>query len=281
MSNPQSSEGKEESVTFAEFLQSVPPTGFRRISDIQVATSPTYAAMMAAPTLTLYCASCGRDQNFHAKAPGVQLTKSPANFFLHYNCRNCLSTSKVFAIWAMADEPSSKLGHAYKYGEAPPFGPPTPSRLLALLEDEKETFLKGRKSEHQGLGIGAFAYYRRVVENQKNRFLDEIIKVAERTGANPATIAKLQAAKVETRFTNAMEMVKDAIPGNPLTLLHNALSKRLHQGTDEQCLERAKDIRLIMQEFTERSAVALKDDAELTAALGRLQNDDSASGKRS
>ena len=37
--------------------------------------------------------------------------------------------------------------------------------------------MKGRRCGNLGLGIGAFVYYRRVVENQKSRILDEIIKV--------------------------------------------------------------------------------------------------------
>jgi hypothetical protein len=39
----------------------------------------------------------------------------------------------------------------------------------------------GRRAENQGMGIGAFAYYRRVVENQKNRIIAEIKRVAEKT----------------------------------------------------------------------------------------------------
>jgi len=39
-----------------------------------------------------------------------------------------------------------------------------------------------RQAEALGLGIGAFGYYRRVLENQKDRLFDEILKVSVRVG---------------------------------------------------------------------------------------------------
>jgi hypothetical protein len=84
------------------------------------------------------------------------------------------------------------------------------------------------------LGIGAFGYYRRVVENQKNRILGEILKLAQKIDAQPEMIAALEAAKKETQFSKAMTAVKTAIPQgllingqNPLVLLHSALSDGL------------------------------------------------------
>jgi hypothetical protein len=114
------------------------------------------------------------------------------------------------------------------------YGPPTPSRLISLIGPDRELFLKGRRCENQGLGIGAFGYYRRVVENQKNRILGEILKLAQKIDAQPEMIAALEAAKKETQFSKAMTAVKTAIPQgllingqNPLVLLHSALSDGL------------------------------------------------------
>ena len=153
----------------------------------------------------------------------------------------------------------------------------TPSRLISLVGPDRDAFLKGRRSENQGLGIGAFAYYRRVVENQKVRLIDEIIRVAERTNAARTTIETLQAARDERQFSKAVELVRDSIPASlrigshsPLTLLHSALSEGLHAQTDEQCLELATSVRVILEELTERIAAALKDHAELQSALSRL-----------
>jgi hypothetical protein len=136
------------------------------------------------------------------------------------------------------------------------------------------------------MGIAAFAYYRRVIEDQKGRIFDEIIKVCGRLSAGEEIITELTNAKNETQFNKAVDTVKLAIPQalfinghNPLTLLHSALSEGLHAQTDEECLEIATSIRVIMAELAERMGQALKDEAELSAAVKRLLAKKSESGR--
>jgi hypothetical protein len=168
-------------------------------------------------------------------------------------------------------------GRAIKLGEWPPFGPHTPARVLRLIQPDKDTYLKARQAENQGLGIGAFSYYRRVVENQKDRLIDKIIQVANKLKADQSTLDKLTAAKQETRFGAAVELLKDALPQtllvnghNPLTLLHAALSQGLHAQTDQECLDLAATIRVVLTDLAERLSLALKDHAEIQGAISRL-----------
>jgi hypothetical protein len=76
-----------------------------------------------------------------------------------------------------------------------------------------------------------------------------------------------------------LESVKDAMPEtlkisghNPLTILHKALSEGIHARTDEQCLQSAMAIRVVLVELAERIGQALKDETELQAAVTRLLN---------
>jgi len=115
------------------------------------------------------------------------------------------------------------------------------------------------------------------VENQKNRILDEIIKVADKLNVSGDILTALGAAKNENQFSKALASVKDAMPQallinghNPLTLLHSALSDGLHDQTDEHCLEIASSVRVVLGELSERLAQALKDEAELNNALAKL-----------
>lgn len=62
--------------------------------------------------------------------------------------------------------------------------------------------------ENQGLGVGAFIYSRRVGENQKNRILDEIVKVSKKLGQQEDKIEKLKSAITETQFSKALDMAK-------------------------------------------------------------------------
>jgi hypothetical protein len=150
---------------------------------------------------------------------------------------------------------------------------------MKLVGEDRELFLKGRRAELHGLGIGAFAYYRRVVEEQKGRIIEEIGKVAVKIKPSKETAELFAKAKAETQFTTAIDMIKSAIPEavlidghNPLTLLHSALSEGLHAHTDEQCLELATSIRVVLTELAERISTALKEEATLKHAVSRLLN---------
>lgn len=198
------------------------------------------------------------------------------NIFLTVRCRNCGSSRKTYALSVNIVEPGTKV-EVLKYGEQPEFGPQTPARLISLIGPDKELFHKGRRAENQGLGIGAFGYYRRIVENQKNRIIDEIIRAAKKLPGTDVLIADLDRAKQETQFSTAVAQIKHGIPQvllidghNPLNLLHSALSEGLHTGTEERCLELATSIRVVMAELAERLSVVLKEHVELKDAVSKL-----------
>jgi hypothetical protein len=176
---------------------------------------------------------------WHSRFPGskwVELTANPALVFAPYVCSNCRSSRTIFALYVEREGALLLDGVVFKFGEGPTYGPPTPNRLLKLFKSDRELFLKGRRCEHQGLGIGAFTYYRRVVESHKDRLFDEIIKVARTVGAPEPMLTALADAKKEISFKKALQSVKDAIPvtllikgHNPLTLLHKALNSGEHE----------------------------------------------------
>jgi hypothetical protein len=58
--------------------------------------------------------------------------------------------------FSIAVKGTEETGLVQKLGELPPFGPPTPPRVFKLIGEEyRELFLKGRRAENRGLGIGA------------------------------------------------------------------------------------------------------------------------------
>lgn len=277
-----------------EFLEKIPPGTAANISDLcgdwYSYPGGGWYAPLSLPEIMLYCdtePSCGGFRLFasqdhfevHHKVHGLE--------FVKYTCKNCSKTLKIFALQINAVE-RSKTGRGYKFGEVPNFGPPNPPRLITLIRPQRELFIKGRRAENQGMGIAAFAYYRRVIDDQRVRIFDEIIRVCSQLSADRTIVDELTAAKSETQFTKAVESVKHGIPEallingeNPLTLLHSALSEGLHGKSDEECLEDATNIRIVMAELAERMGQALKDEAELTTAVSRLISKKSAAGKPS
>jgi hypothetical protein len=280
---PNETPQEPEPVDFSEFLESVPPSAPRRVAEVRVVhtrQNNTRYAEIYTPQLFLHCSSdvCNGQRYFRYtdgdKTLGMGVDTRQT--FLTFTCDNCKKNKKTFALLIQVPRDDNS-GLCLKFGEWPPFGPPTPARLIRMFGKDRDIFLKGRRCENQSLGIGAFTYYRRVVENQKNQILDEVIRVSQKIGASAEMLQVLEAAKSENQFSRALEMVKDAIPPalfinghNPLTLLHSALSDGLHGKTDEQCLEFAHDARVVMVELAERLGAALKDEVELNTAVTRL-----------
>jgi hypothetical protein len=281
-------------LSFAEFLEKVPPGTQRRVTNFMIGDGLPGKPLiwyLVPSEIQLHCPEnkCKGTRFFRWDREGHELARSTAErppiihptwtvHFMTFVCANCLTAQKTFALALKRDNVDEDAGHAVKFGELPVYGPPTPTRLLSMIgEENREVFLKGRRCENQGLGVGAFVYYRRVVERQKNSIIGEILRVAKATNASPKTVQGLESAMKEGQFSRAVELAKDGIPStlmikghNPLILLHNALSEGLHTKSDEECLALANDIRVVLAELSERIGQALKDERELNDAVTRL-----------
>lgn len=282
--NAASTEPTEQDVpiSMAEFLETCPPNQERWVTDVVSRvrfSSGNYGEGIATPEIQLHCTdeACNGLRFFRCTSEPKTIQKSWSFVYTTYKCSNCQRVTKRFAFAAMRPDDDTSLGQVYKIGEIPPFGPPTPPRLIKLIGPDRDLFLQGRRCENQGLGIGAFVYYRRVVENQKNRIISEIIKVASKLGVEKEALDELELAIKETQFTKALDSVKHGIPQallinghNPLLLLHNALSDGVHGRTDADCLELASNVRVVLIELADRLSQAMKDEVELNNAVSKL-----------
>ena len=271
---------KTEKLLFATFLESGPPGAVRTISNL-FSMAKGIPSNVDTPDIKLYCSTetCNGFRIFTCPSPSTKCLGG--NVFLNYVCRNCKGSSKVYALrvdWIKAHQFEAS-GMAEKYGEIPAFGPPLPSRLISMVGADRKLFLKGWRAELQSLGIGSFAYYRRVVEHQKKHIFEEIHKAAERLGSDRELLSSLTSAKEETQFSKAIDLVKNVLPDglkvqgqDPLKLLHRALSKGVHNLSDEECLGRAQAIRVILTELVSNIAQVMKDEREVSAAIKKLQS---------
>ncbi len=266
------------------FLAEIPPYSERRVIQLstkyidRISEDPFW--LINTPPIQIHCDSqvCNGIRFFDCKNKGPNVPDNNwSDVFLYYYCRHCKITSKTFAV-RVKRVGANPISQAIKMGEMPSFGPPIPARLNEILKTDRELFFKGCRAESQGMGIGAFAYYRRVVENQKNSLFDQFIKVAKRINAPEKMVMMLESAKKETRFTAAVDIIKDAIPEtlkingeNPLTLLHRPLSGGLHEWPENECLEEAKNIRIVLTVLCEKVGQALEVQTELDEAVNRLK----------
>lgn len=235
-------------------------------------------AVAATPDLLMHCNICEGERVFASlHEPDDYIpTEETRDLFLGYACRNCLKELRIFAV--ALGRTGATTAIAYKYGQKPQFGPPVPPRLIKILGSDWPLFLQGRRCESNGFGVGAFAYYRRVVENQKARLLEAMEGAAKRMGADPILLAQLEEARSMREFKKAVEHVKGVLPTallvegehNPLILLHQAISAGLHEETDEVCLAAARRIRLVLGDTAERIANVTRENKELREAFSSL-----------
>lgn len=272
-----------QSIKFEDFLSTYPPGEVQAIGNLGVIRSPSSAPLLIKPRLKLYCPNsvCSGVRFFDSyQTKKVTLSEKWSRIFLHYSCANCRTHSKIFAIMARWNTDIDE-GEAIKVGEWPPFGPKISVRVISILGENKDLFLMGRRAEIQGLGIGALAYYRKVIENQKDQIIDEIIRVLRRTGSPEPHIEKLKSAKMEKRFKEAVELISDALPQallingyNPLALLDQAISKGSYAHNDTDALKLATALRRILSELAERVVRALEDQTDLDEAVNFILQHD-------
>jgi hypothetical protein len=272
---------EQEKISLAEFLETSPPDTQLHVDHLAAKSRSTAGLELNEADIHLPCNSekCEGKGELHFVNTGGSsyLEREKWKFaFASYHCRNCRDTMKTFALVVRVD-PEGYSGAVLKLGETPAFGPQVPARVITLIGPDREIFLSGRRAENRGLGIGAFAYYRRVVENQKSRIIQEMARVAKKLEASEHDLKLFEDAVKETQFSAAIDKIRAAIPSalkidghNPLSLLHSALSDGLHERSDEECLECAREIRLVLTELAERMAQVLKEKSELKDAVSKL-----------
>lgn len=274
-------EASDPVVSFREFLESKPPSKVITVAAAWVRKVTSYNTyyQLLTPDISLHCENekCGGPRIFRSDDE-LRLGDNWSYDYVEYVCSNCDSQRKTFSLACRVDSQAKGVVTAYKFGELPVFGPLVPKKLQRLVGSDRQLFFSGLRCESQGLGIGAFSYYRRVVEDRKNQLLDQLIKVISRIDEGNAIIAELEAAKKEKQFTKAINTVKATFPQgllingeNPLKLLHVALSQGIHNHSDEECLAYATSIRVVLTELIERMEQLMKDNQELTDAVKLLR----------
>ena len=165
-----------EPISFREFLESTPPgrmADVARVCEHKRTQASTYQFFeLIAPDIRLHCPSADCKGMLYFRFIDGNRTfgreDKEIETFMTYRCSNCRNTTKRYSLYV--ERKSDFDGKCYKFGELPAFGPVTPTRLLDLFGKDRDIFLKGRRCESQGLGIGAFVYYRRVVESHRIKF---------------------------------------------------------------------------------------------------------------
>jgi hypothetical protein len=196
-----------------------------------------------------------------------------AGIRLSYLCTHCDKFERLFFVKFGKDTSGEWL---MKIGQYPAWEVHGMPNLEKLLGKHAGYFKKGQICESQGYGIGAFGYYRRIVEEVIDELLNEISDLL--TGDE---LYKYKEALEKTKKTivtaEKIELVKDLLPTilrpdgmNPLSALHSVLSQGLHAESDEECLELSQHCREILVFLVNQISASKEAAKSFTSSMRKL-----------
>jgi len=205
------------------------------------------------PGLNMPCAVCSGNQTFNMINKYDELNSEIEDcrgkiFRIVYNCAHCRNFQRTFFVLFQKGKDDEHVS-VMKVGQFPTWDISVEKEIDKLLGDKRVYYHRGKILESQSYGIGAYGYYRRIVE----MVIDDLLQQID-TLLSPEEKAQYEAAIEKTKkSTIAQEkiaVVKDLLPPilrpnniNPLGVLHDALSRGIHAMSDEDCLTEACLIR--------------------------------------
>src|SRR5690554_1107831 len=163
-----------------------------------------------------------------------------------------------------------------KVGQYPAWEVSGEPNIERLLGAHAGYYKKRLICESQGYGIGAFGYYRRIVEETIDELLNEIADLLSGDELEQYRVA-LQKTKETIVTAEKIELVKDLLPTilrpdgmNPLSALHSALSQGLHAESYEDCLDLAESCREILVFLVNQVAASKQTAKSFTSSMRKL-----------
>jgi hypothetical protein len=183
--------------------------------------------------------------------------KISRSFHLHGICQSC--GYKMDFLINVFSETQFKSGEGFpttylkKVGQLPPFERNPEKEVLDYLTDEdKENYKKALSNLAVSYGIGAFAYLRRIIENEIKRIVKDISQL---DFENVDKVKKAFADYEQNhQMSNLIDNIYEYLPrslkemgDNPIKLLHQQLSGGIHEYSEDECLDKAKKIDVLLR----------------------------------
>ena len=219
-----------------------------------------------------YCDIDERNTSFKIKTSGLQSLKSElkeSGKFLSVNssgnywfirqcsasCQQCQQFQRHFLIYG---EPVKRKNEELKFfikkvGQYPPLEI-NPEKILRefLSEEDIALYKKAKNNLNFSYGIGAFAYFRRIVENEILNIASKLINKNEE--AKIIIEPALKQFHIDHQMNKLIDSLTRFLPAsvllnneNPLKLLYAKISDGIHNLSEEECLERSANIEIVLK----------------------------------
>lgn len=155
---------------------------------------------------------------------------------------------------------------------------PAPDEKVAqyLSKEEREFYKKALLCREHGVGIGASAYLRRIVENLIHRLLKDMREYGVAEDMEELDDDEIARRLKEGRGKEKCAAAKTVLPEdttfgghNPLQVLYGTLSGDLHANSDDEALDHADEIRLMLDYLIKRIETEREAREEYQKTLGK------------
>jgi hypothetical protein len=155
-----------------------------------------------------------------------------------------------------------------------------PSREVAkeLTGPVLDIFKKGLTSLSHGFGLGALAYFRRVVEDSSTELIGLFADKAATEGDKEAEQA-IRSAMQNRQMEDRLKIAADALPAtlrpggaNPLAVLYAHYSRGIHGLSDDECLEIARQLHFALEYIFKNWRTQMEEAAKFRTTVQRWGN---------
>jgi len=253
-------------------------------SKVQIKGGVTFASTTSIQLkeVIFECENCETTKPFHnlAKNSYVIYFTGPIKseeVMVEFECVSCNTSRKIFAlsIENTGEDKDNRFYFVTKFGEYPQKPLPQNRELSKFIKKDKADYNKAVVCLANGYGVAAFAYMRRIVEQNINDLLD-LIKESVDPGSD--LINKINELKTTSPMSDRIKIANYALPDylkpdgfNPLGQIYGLLSDGVHSLPDEKCLEKAKDLQVCLEFLISELAAHKKNREDFKNRLSALR----------
>lgn len=140
-----------------------------------------------------------------------------------------------------------------KYSQWPKIRVLKEKSLEVFFKKDRGLYEKGTMCLSQGFGVGAYAYLRRILENNINRLINLIKEDSHQFCDDYEKLLEKKKERDHLSMSEIIEIAKEILPSelkiggiNPLQKMYSVLSGGIHSFDDKECLSRANKINLCL-----------------------------------
>ncbi len=227
-----------------------------------------------------FCEKCGMVRPFHdmrSRGSGAGMAVkalSTGTSYFEFTCVTCRKEHHEYLVEQIVGDETIKF---QKCGQLPRRHLERDSTLQKFFSDDSDNYEKAVVCLSHGYGIAAFAYLRRIVENNTIKLIDLVLDDVKSSESDPKILESLSELRKESPMSDKIKIANEALPVylkpdglNPLGRLYQVLSEGVHSLSDEECLNRANIVKECLKYLISELSARKKNRSQFKSMIGSI-----------